>query len=112
MQRGCHPSDVCYTTRMNNTHLTSVMIPHLVGCYLTASDIGCITLDGKPSIQWSITIQNGIGEVTNDSPLEEVAARAIHTIITGRSDLFDDLLEDCRRLVIESKRTYSIAVES
>lgn len=109
---GCHLVDLWYNTRMNNTHLTSVMIPHLVGCYLTASDIGCITLDGKPSIQWSITIQNGIGEVTNDSPLEEVAARAIHTIITGRSDLFDDLLEDCRRLVIESKRTDSIAVES
>jgi hypothetical protein len=35
-----------------------------------------------------------------------------NTIITGRSDLFDDLLEDCRRLVIESKRTDSIAVES
>jgi len=94
---------------MKNTHVTSVMIPHLEGCYLTASDIGCITLDGKPSIQWSITMQNGIGEVTSDSPIEEVAARAIHKIITGRDDLFDDLLEDCRRLVIESKATDSVA---
>ena len=84
---------------MKNTHVTSVMIPHLEGCYLTASDIGCITLDGKPSIQWSITMQNGIGEVTTDSPIEEVAARAIHKIITGRDDLFDDLLADCRHLV-------------
>jgi len=94
---------------MKNTHLISVMIPHLEGCYLTASDIGCITIDGKPSIQWSITMQNGIGEVTSDSPIEEVAARAIHKIITGRDDLFDDLLEDCRRLVIESKATDSVA---
>jgi len=93
---------------MKNTHLTSVMIPHLEGCYLTASDIGCITLDGKPSIQWSITMQNGIGEVTTDTPLEEVAARAIHKIITGRDDLFDDLLADCRRLVFESKSTVSV----
>ena len=85
------------------------MIPHLAGCYLTAFDIGCITLDGQPSIWWSITIQNGIGQVTTDSPLEETAARAIHAMITGRTDLFDDLLEDCRRMVIESKRTDSVS---
>jgi len=84
---------------MKNTHLISVKIPHLDGCYLTASDIGCITTDWQPSIQWSITIQNGIGEVTIESPLEEVAARAIHAIITGRDDLFDDLLAECRHLV-------------
>jgi hypothetical protein len=91
---------------MENTHLTSVMIPHLTGCYLTASDIGCITTDGQPSIQWSITFQNGIGEIEHESPLDEEAARAVHMIIT-KGFYFDDLLADCRREVIESKTTDS-----
>ena len=84
---------------MKKTHLISVMIPHLDGCYLTATDIGCITTDWQPSIQWSITFRNGIGEIEHESPLDEKAARAIHKIILGGDDLFDDLLEDCRHLV-------------
>lgn len=85
---------------MKNTHLTSVMIPHLEGCYLTATDIGCITLDGQPSIQWSMTFQSVSG-LRHRTPLDEKAARAIHAIATGRDDLFDDLLEDCRREVLQ-----------
>ena len=77
------------------------MIPHLDGCYLTASDIGCITLDGQPSIQWSITFRSGSTGLRSRTPLDEKAARAIHAIATGRDDLFDDLLEDCRREVLQ-----------
>ena len=94
---------------MKTVHLSSVMIPAMPGIYLTASHNGCITLEGRPSIQWSLTEQNGVGEVIREEFIGVDMARTIHGIATGHANLFDVLIEDLSQILIDLKRTDSVA---
>ena len=93
---------------MKNVHLSSVMIPALPGIYLTANYSGCITREGRPSIRWSLTNQNGIGEITREEPISVDMARTIHQVVTGRQELFDVLVDDLQAIIMELNRTDSI----
>ncbi len=96
----------------HTTHLDSIKICGPAPIFLTARHNGCITLDGKPSIQWSITTQEH-NEIKIESPIGEDLANEIYTRFIAQPSksflTFEELVADYRGMVIEIKKTSSVS---
>jgi len=92
---------------MMNRHLASVVLNGFPNLYLTARDSGCITMEGKPSIMWSVSVQES-GVIVHEQPIDESFAQALYTAAHDPELRFSDFLEDCREMVLAVKRTDSV----
>lgn len=119
MNGGCHSSDVWYDTRMNDTtyhHIASTFIPSLSGVYLTCEDIGTIDLEGRPSLTWSLSVQDGTGAILRRSPLDSDMAEVIYRSLLEsvgvdpeyRKAQWQDFVADCRRWADEGRRSRKV----
>lgn len=105
---------------MNDTtyhHIASTFIPCLAGVYLTCEDIGTIDLDGRPSLTWSLSVQDGTGAILRRSPLDSDMAEVIYRSILESSGVdpwevrkaqWQDFVADCRRWADEGRRSRKV----